>query len=512
MLMVPKPSHNSRQNGTLRGSGRKAAGRREPARKPSPALQGDGSDISVLSAQIDHLGRECTASKQALAESQRELEEVSERYSDLFDFAPIGLISLSEYGVVREVNLFGCYLLGNQRGHLLDRPLIAGVEREDRRVFLEHMRRCRAESDIVASQLRLLRKDGTTIPAELISQRSRLAGEVIFRTVILDNTERIRHERHRLEAELEQERLRSEEQIARNSSEAKDRFLAVLSHELRTPLTPVLFALARLSQQMTLPPDAKPLIEIIQRNLELETQLIGDLLDMNRIARGKLALNIEPVDVHEIVREAANVLDRYVEQRQVALFFSLDAPRSIVHGDAGRLRQVIWNLLANALKFTHAGGKIVLGSTNPSEDVVVLSVTDTGIGMEPSHIQKLFEPFEQGGRGDLALGGLGLGLTICKGIVQAHGGRIRANSGGLGHGSKFDVELDVVTDTAAGGARSPGILSEQAAETAACIKRESASGDFPLGLQPIVEIGAIASAPSLVNLVRSKRDDVVRRR
>jgi PAS domain S-box-containing protein len=425
----------------IRNGGTRKVRRAAADRRSDPGAPAGPRDRSSLLKEIEVLRNDLSEHRRLVLEFGRRTEELSQRYSDLFDFAPIGLVSLDEYGVVREVNAHASVLVGNQPHHLLERPLVASVYPDDRRLFLEHLRRCRAGEESVSSQLRLFHKNRESIAVVMISQRSRMEGSVTFRTVILDLRERLRLEQERLVAELESERLRTDEQIARRSNEAKDRFLAVLSHELRTPLTPILFALARLSKLQALPAAAQPLVDVIQRNLEIETQLIGDLLDMNRIARGKLTLSRETVDLHAVVRDAVNVLERSFDDRQVSLTTAFDARSSIVSGDAGRLRQVFWNLMANALKFTEPGGTIQVRSTNPDAATVAVAIQDSGIGMQPAHIDELFRPFEQSSRGDAALGGLGLGLTICKGIVEAHGGRIGATSEGPARGSTFEVRL-----------------------------------------------------------------------
>jgi signal transduction histidine kinase len=306
------------------------------------------------------------------------------------------------------------------------------------------MRLCRKGQDVVRTELGIQRADGTEVPVDMVTQRSAANTELTYKTVVVDLTERVRFERERLDAEMEREQLQREEQVARRSSEAKDRFLAVLSHELRTPLTPVLFAVARLEQMPAMPSAARTLLDVIRRNLNLEAQLIADLLDMNRIALSKLVLDLADGDAHDIAREAISVLEWQFQERGITLTLALDAIESRVLADGQRLRQVFWNLLTNALKFTDRGGEVRVTSSNPVPERLIIAVEDTGVGIQPEEIGRLFEPFEQNARGDAALGGLGLGLTICRGIVDAHHGVIRASSDGAGHGTRFEVELDTV--------------------------------------------------------------------
>jgi PAS domain S-box-containing protein len=405
----------------------------------------------VVDQELPHNVQQLVAQLGALEQHKARLAETADYYSDFFDFAPVGLLSLDRNGVVRDLNLWCCRLLDASRHHLMDRPLVARLHTEDRRVFLEHMRRARHDEPSVTSDVRILCRQGTRVVwVRLVTQRA-LSKADFFRTAMLDLTDRVASEQERLGAEIERQRLLHREEVARTSNEAKDRFLAVLSHELRTPLTPVLFALARLSAFPNLPEVAKPLVSLIRRNLEIETQLINDLLDMNRIAMGKLAYDMQPTDLHAVVRDAVGVLERSIEEHRITVRLSLDADETHVSGDAARLRQVFWNLLTNSLKFTDPGGRVFVSSSNPRPRTIQVKVTDTGLGFPPDSIDRLFEPFEQE-RQDTALGGLGLGLTICRSILNAHAGHICARSPGTGRGATFEVELQTIEPAPQGAA------------------------------------------------------------
>jgi len=229
---------------------------------------------------------------------------------------------------------------------------------------------------------------------------------------------------------------------AETASAAKDSFLAILSHELRTPLTP---ALAATSALISAPPsDAATLREflaIIRRNIELESRLVDDLLDVTRINRDKLRIQATPVGLHSIVRDALSMAAPVLREKEIAAVVDLEEGAPMVRGDAARLAQVFSNLLTNAAKFTPAGGHVRIHNETAEEKVRVI-VTDTGIGIAPEVLPQIFEPFRQGEASKARrFGGLGLGLSIAKGLVEAHGGSISARSDGPGQGTTVTVEL-----------------------------------------------------------------------
>ena len=232
--------------------------------------------------------------------------------------------------------------------------------------------------------------------------------------------------------------LRRAKDVAEAADRAKDQFLAALSHELRTPLTPVLAISSVLEEDPQLPDGARHQIQIIRRNAEVEARLIDDLLDLTRIAKGKLQLEVEPI-------ELASALDDVVEIcRQEAAAKGLVVERAgpdhgkFIAADSARLKQILWNILKNAIKFTPVGGRILLRVTEPSPGRIAVEVSDTGVGIDPSEIDRIFLPFEQAGQRS---GGLGLGLAISSALVEAHGGTLTAASGGLGRGATFHVEF-----------------------------------------------------------------------
>lgn len=252
------------------------------------------------------------------------------------------------------------------------------------------------------------------------------------------------------------ERTRELEQAA----VAKDHFLAMLSHELRTPLMPALLLANALEHQIDLPPDVREDLRVIRRNLELQVALIDDLLDLTRIARGKLSLNLHSTHVHELVRNVVSMLATQMADRQLTLDLNLLATHDAVTADPARIQQVLWNLLGNAIKFTPPGGRISITSQDVSDHLLRITVNDNGIGIDPELLPLVFDAFQQGRQtvGSRAGGlGLGLGLTICRLLVEMHNGTLRAESPGVGAGATFTLELPTITDQPAG--RSPVVGS-----------------------------------------------------
>lgn len=241
-----------------------------------------------------------------------------------------------------------------------------------------------------------------------------------------------------------EEKLQQALQDATKANSAKDDFLAKLSHELRTPLMPVLMTLGELLEDDTVSAQQKEHLTLIFRNVELEARLIDDLLDVTRIGHDKLELREETCDVHRLIEHALSICQPSLRDRKIKVTTRWDAAAHLVSGDPVRLQQVFWNLLTNAGKFMSEGGHLQIASSNPQPEIVRLEVTDDGIGIEESRLPSLFQVFEQGDRlVTRKFGGLGLGLAICKGILDRHGGQIRAASAGLGCGTTMTVELNV---------------------------------------------------------------------
>ena len=283
--------------------------------------------------------------------------------------------------------------------------------------------------------------------------------------------------RQQIEQNLHAARISAEQAkvVAESASKAKDQFIAVLSHELRTPLTPAVAAMSLLRTDRRLPSDVRADLDLVSRNLDIEVRLIADLLDVSRIISGKLHLEKRPVDVADAIREAAKIVSGDLDARGQTLTVETPDTPYLTFADAARLQQVFWNFLRNSIKFSPPRSCIVIrtrvvgadhcplatqpcplgmgdcplpqaGNGNGDGQAhggnLVVEVIDKGSGIAPEMLPRLFNAFEQEEKAR-TFGGLGLGLSICKAVVEMHGGTISAHSAGVGCGATFTVRLPV---------------------------------------------------------------------
>jgi signal transduction histidine kinase len=259
---------------------------------------------------------------------------------------------------------------------------------------------------------------------------------------------------------------------SKKANHLKDEFLATVSHELRTPLNAIM-GWARMLASMQLPPDrVKHGIAIIERNVAALAHIIDDLLDVSRIVAGTLQLSPEPVDLAGVAQTALDTVRPLAMARNIRLAFSSELlPVAVVSGDTGRLQQVIWNLLANAIKFTPDGGCVDLRVAS-SNSHVEISVVDTGRGISPDLLPHVFERFRQAADATTQRhSGLGLGLAIVRQLVELHGGTVHAASEGLGRGATFTVHLPISAGESPAGRDAAPVEQPIAASAASPITR-----------------------------------------
>jgi PAS domain S-box-containing protein len=252
----------------------------------------------------------------------------------------------------------------------------------------------------------------------------------------------LRESYERVQRKSEEELRRRAEEIAA-ADRRKDQFLAMLAHELRNPLAPIRNSVELMRQAETLDPSFQPSREMVERQVKNLARLVDDLLDVSRITQGSIRLRKEVVDLNTILERAVDATRPLIESRAHDLALSLPPESIRLEADPTRLEQIVANLLNNAAKYTMPGGRLSLSATRDGKEAVI-RVRDNGIGVPPDVLGRVFEPFVQSD-GSLARseGGLGIGLTLVRSLVEMHGGRVEAHSPGLGQGSEFVVRLPV---------------------------------------------------------------------
>jgi two-component system CheB/CheR fusion protein len=384
-----------------------------------------------------------------LRAARGETEAALARYTELFDFAPIGYATLSANGVIRELNHAGARLLGSVRSRAVGAPFTQFVAAADRRGFELLLVRA-ADCELPPTcELSLAHRPGGEARKVHLTVSAVARGERTFLLAFHDITERLEREAQ----------LARTEQALREAHRRKDEFLAMLSHELRNPLGPIsgsLFILDHVAADTKQAFDARA---IIDRQVAHLTRLIDDLLDITRITRGKIELQRERVELAALVGQALDDHRAGFEVRGIRLEARLAPGPFWLDADPDRLIQVASNVLGNAVKFTPSGGTVTV-TVEGRAGQVALRVRDTGAGVAPELIGGLFEPFVQAPQTiDRSRGGLGLGLAMVKGIVELHGGTVQLASEGVGLGT----EVVVLLPLAAAPAQATGDVAESAA-------------------------------------------------
>jgi two-component system CheB/CheR fusion protein len=382
-----------------------------------------------------------------LKAARLEIEEGLQRYTELFDFAPVGYVVLDAGGTIREANLEVARMLGVARKHLLGRRLallVDPLQLESLADFLGGVLARGGDGQASAMlEVDLPRESDGPLDVRLIaSARSGVTPGILV--ALHDITAR-----RRAEAAL------------RDESGRKDDFLTALSHELRNPLAPIRSSLSVVERVPPGGEEGRRAMAIVRRQIDHLVHIVDDLLDVTRIARNKVHLQREPLELGGLLRRTMDDHLPGFEAREIALEGHIDPEPLWAEADATRLAQVIGNLLGNALKFTPRGGRVDVGLRRDGNQAM-LSVRDNGAGIAPEMRARLFEPFVQAPQTlDRSRGGLGLGLTMVKGLVELHGGRVGVTSGGHGLGSEFTVRLPLVPAAQAKAAPAPPRPSRQ---------------------------------------------------
>jgi PAS domain S-box-containing protein len=369
------------------------------------------------------------------------LRERESHFRSAFELSAVGQAMIDTEGHYLLANGRYCDMLGYSRAELMQlRPRDLTHPDDVTRDLALGQALLHGELESVTSEKRYIRKDGAVIWVRVHATlfKDRWSVPIGAFSMIEDIT------KERLATE-EREALFDRERAARLGAEAanrtKDEFLATLSHELRTPLNAIL-GWTQMLQRGAVPSErVHAALDALDRNARKQAQLVDDLLDLSRIASGRLKLKLERVAIGSVLESAIDTIQAALDAKAITLV--LDAPTATVDVDADpiRLQQVYWNLLSNAAKFTPEGGRVQV-SVRAAGNQVSVVVCDTGIGIDPAFLPRLFSRFEQADRSTTrAFEGLGLGLAIVRHLVELHGGTVKAESAGVGTGASFTVTL-----------------------------------------------------------------------
>jgi PAS domain S-box-containing protein len=364
-----------------------------------------------------------------LRNARQTMEAALERYTEVFDFAPIGYATVDLQGNIVEINHAGAELLGADRGQLIGKRFASFVASRSLAPFDLLLQT--AISRITSANAELeLRRGQQSFPA-------RLTVAVLRRTT---QTYMIAFEDISARKEKELELARTEAAL-RELNRRKDDFVAMLSHELRNPLSPIRTSVEVLRLAPAGSDPAMSAIDIIDRSSAHMSRLVDDLLDVSRITRGKIELQREPVELVALVKQILDDQRVTFDKRRFDVVAKLHDGEVWVYADRARMIQVVTNLLANAEKFTPTGGRITVAVEHSGPSAIV-RVQDNGVGIAPDLLSELFQPFAQAPQAlDRNRGGLGLGLVMVKQLVDLHGGKVVIRSAGLGKGTEVLLSL-----------------------------------------------------------------------
>lgn len=402
-------------------------------------------EVQRLIYDLQNHRAELEAQNEELRRAQIQLSDARDRYQDLYDFAPVAFVTLDSGGVIQEANFAAANLLMVERARLIGRPLEQFVARRSRQDFVAHLQLVRREASRKRESVLLLNSQGDVLTVQLesvaedmlTSSANDKAGTT--RVAIVDLTERAKAESALRESERQLRRLNTSLQ---EENIRKDEFLAMLAHELRNPLAAIGCAV-RISGSFTDPEKIEWAHQVLQRQTAHLSRMVNDLLDVSRITRGKVQLKTHVVDVSAVLRSAIDALENIRAARHHQIETDIE-DGLFMKADSTRIEQIVGNLLANAYKYTPDHGKISLKAARVGTKIQ-LKISDNGVGIAPEMLPKVFDLFVQAPVTlERSKGGLGIGLTLVKQLVEMHGGQVMAESSGPGQGSTFVVILPAV--------------------------------------------------------------------
>lgn len=374
---------------------------------------------------------------------REELRTSEVRYRRLFEAARDGILMLNAATLkITDVNPFLTELLGYTRDEFIGKELWELGFFQDKKASQDAFRELQEKGFIRYEDLPLQTTRGELRDVEFICNVYDEGGDPVIQCNIRDISER---KRAQLECSQLLETAVAAQAEADRANAIKDEFLALLSHELRTPLTSILGWSQMLADGNLAPVESTHAVEIILRNARAQRQLIDDLLDVSRIITGKLRLEVRQVELAPLIRAVIDGLRPAAQARAIDLQTEFDLSVRPISGDPDRLQQVVWNLLTNAIKFTPHGGQVRVRLQHIDSQVGI-TVNDTGLGIDPDLLPHVFDRFRQSDSSTTRNhGGLGLGLSIVRQLVELHGGTVTVDSPGTGGGTTFKVMLPVKT-------------------------------------------------------------------
>ena len=368
------------------------------------------------------------------------LESADRPYRVLVECMNEGAITLSAEGTVLYCNPRFAEMLGRSAASLMGRAMcdvVVPTDRDECTRMLELARTVPVEGEVM-----LERADGTSTPVHLTLSPLPLEGAAVVCGVVTDLTEH----RHNVELRVAQTALSESEARYRQADKQKDEFLAILAHELRNPLAPATNALHILQLKAPPIPELQWAREVIATQIQRMTRLIDDLMDVSRITSNKLTLRVERVELARVIEEALTTSRPFIDESQHQLSVVLPKEPVLLNADLVRMAQVLSNLLINAAKYTNPGGTISL-RVERQDGEAVITIKDSGIGIPPELLPRIFDMFMQGDRTlTRTHGGLGIGLTLVKRLVDMHGGSVEAWSEGKDKGSEFTIRVPALVD------------------------------------------------------------------
>jgi PAS domain S-box-containing protein len=382
--------------------------------------------------------------------SEAALDAARERYFDLYDLAPVGYCTINEQGMIRQANLSAAQLFGMTRSALIRQPLTRRIFKEDQDIYYLHRRQLKERGAPCSFELRMVKEDGTPFWIALsMTVGQDVEGTFELRAILSDinlrkqsdaELARLQQDLVAKNAELVRARM-----VAEKANQAKSDFLSSMSHELRTPL----HAILGFSQLLEMGPP-KPTAEqgqsidqILRAGWHL-LELINEILDLTVIEAGKIVLKMEPFFLPEVIRECETMIAPMAQQYNIGITFPMEQTACFILADRMRVKQVIINLLSNAIKYNKEGGTVTVYSSEASATRIRIRVQDSGMGLTPDKLSQLFQPFNRLGQEANAIRGTGIGLVVCKRLIESMNGAIGVESV-VGQGSEFWVELDLST-------------------------------------------------------------------